>query len=934
MSTTRSIHATLLASAIAVALVSPAIAQDTQAVTPTTPEQSTQATPAAQPAQATTPAANATQMDTVQVLGMRESLQSAQSIKRDSEQIIDSVVAQDIGKLPDITASASLARVTGVQVTRAAGEAADVQVRGLPNLTTTYNGRELFTAENRSVALQDFPAGGVSGLDVYKSSTAELVEGGIAGLINVRSRRPFDFEGREISGSLNTVYLDQADKGDLNGNFLFSNRWDTSVGEMGFLVNAAWNRLRFLDSTRENSLVMGVAQPEQTDQPGFRYPDGVGTFYGQGRRTRPSLNAAFQWKPNEHWEINADFLYQAFRSRDNDSYMFVPLYSADMQMTDVDLVDGNQAPQARGFTATGGLRPEGFQASVDAKTDTYQFGLGAVYQNEGVRWSSDIAFTDSEYSLTQNNIDWAFASTPVRDVSFESTSDGGPSYSFRDFNLFDPANYVFRGFFDRNYVAGGNDFQARTDFEFTPESGFITKYQAGVRYTDRDAERRNGERYGYVESAGLTYLDLPVGLTTTGGGFEGSSGGPPRKWISATRNSIRRNADQLRQITDSLLPADNTDFDTLGDPAYNDLQTFTANEKASTAYAQVRYAFDTAIPIDGSLGIRAVQTETQVNGTSRDETTNTFTPVSSRNKYTDYLPNASIRFRVSDEFQIRAAATKTRTRPNFDQLNPSTIINPQQGACNTDPTSINCFQSANSGNPNLSPLESDNYDLSFEYYFSRSGSASVALFRRDVQGFIANVTTDQPDPIYGTLRLTRPENGGKGSMEGAEIAFTSFLDLDTLPPWARNFGVQANYTYIDAGAEQGPTVAATIPGEPRIPGVSKNSYNLVLMYEQPVFSARLAYNWRSKWVQEYLQINDPALGGPGPFLPLVQDERGTLDLSLNYTPIPSMTIALDVNNILGDPITNSRTYNVEGDTYTRQVKYLETLYSLGVRFRF
>ena len=129
-------------------------------------------------------------------------------------------------------------------------------------------------------------------------------------------------------------------------------------------------------------------------------------------------------------------------------------------------------------------------------------------------------------------------------------------------------------------------------------------------------------------------------------------------------------------------------------------------------------------------------------------------------------------------------------------------------------------------------------------------------------------------------------------------------------------------------------MAESIPGEPRIPGVSKNSYNLVLMYEQPVFSARLAYNWRSKWVQEYLQINDPALGGPGPFLPLVQDERGTLDLSLNYTPIPSMTIAFDGNNILGDPITNSRTYNVEGDTYTRQVKYLETLYSLGVRFRF
>ncbi|HBK46604.1 MAG TPA: TonB-dependent receptor, partial [Xanthomonadaceae bacterium] len=848
--------------------------------------------------------------------------------------IVDSIVAEDLGKLPDITASASLARVTGVQVTRAAGEAADVQVRGLPNLTTTYNGREIFTAENRSVALQDFPAGGVAGLDVYKSGTAEMIEGGIAGLINVRSRRPFDFEGRELSGSANYVYMDQADKGDLNGNFLFSDRWDSGAGEMGFLVNAAWNRLRFLDSTRENSLVMGVAQADQTDQPGFRYPDGVGTFYGQGMRTRPSLNAAFQWRPNENWEINADFLYQGFRSRDHDSYMFVPLYAADTQFSDVTVTPGAQAPQAQGFTATGGLRPEGYQAATNAKTDTYQVGLGAVYRNEGVRWSADLAATDTTYELRQNNIDWAFASTPVRDVAFNTPGDGGPTYGFRDFDLYDPQNYLFRGLFDRNYEASGNDVQARTDFEFTPESGPITRYQAGLRYTDRDAERHNGQRYGYVEDAGLTYLDLPVGLGTTGGGFEGSRHAPPRSWLSPTRDSIRRNADALRQLTDSLLPADNTDFDAPGDPAYSDLETFTANEKASTAYAQVKYAFDTAVPIDGALGMRAVRTETQVTGTSRDVETSTFTPITSRSRYTDYLPNASVRFRLTDTFQIRAAATKTRTRPNFDQLNPSTVINPPEGACNTDPNGSNCFRSATGGNPALSPLESKNYDLSFEYYFSPSGSATLALFRRDVQGFIANVTTDQPDPLYGSLRLTRPENGGEGRLQGVEAAFTSFLDFDALPEWAHAFGVQANYTYVDAGAEQGPTVAASIPGKPRVPGVSKNSYNLVLMYEKPVFSARLAYNWRSKWVQEYSQVYDPALGAPGPFMPLVQDDRGTLDLSLNYTPIPSLTFAFDVSNILGDPITNSRTYNVEGDSYTRQVKYLETLYSLGVRFRF
>jgi hypothetical protein len=579
-----SLLAAAIAGALAVLAASPAYAQAVPE-----PQDTEQLQPAAQ---ASEPAADeeATELDAVVVTGLRSSLQSAQTIKQNSEQIVDSIVAEDIGKLPDITASASLARVPGVQVTRASGEAADVQVRGLPNLTTTYNGRELFTAENRSVALQDFPAGGVAALDVYKSSTAELVEPGIAGLINVRSRRPFDFDGFEISGSANMIYADQADTPDVNGNFLISNRWQTGIGEMGLLVNGAWNEIRFLDSTREESLVMGVAQPGQTDQPGFRFPDAVATYYGSGRRTRPSLNAAFQWKPNDRWEINADMLFQGFRSRDANSFMFVPLFTGDTQFSDVVTEPGASGDQAQSFTATGGLRPDGFESAVDARTNTYQVGLGAVYRNGGVRWSGDIAATDSTFELHEANIDFAFASTPVRDVQFDAPGgDGGPTFSFRDFDLRDPNNFVFRGLFDRNYRAEGSDVQARTDFEFAPESGFITAYQAGLRATDRDASRRAGQRYAFWEPNGLRYTDLPVALAYTGGGFEGDDHAPPRYWIAPNRNSIRWNLDELRAIVG--FPA--------GDPEFADADTFEANERAYTAYGQIKYAFDAgSVPID------------------------------------------------------------------------------------------------------------------------------------------------------------------------------------------------------------------------------------------------------------------------------------------------------------------------------------------------
>src|SRR5215210_5392283 len=241
----------LSTSVIALAVAaSPAAAQTTDPATPPDPTVEAQEAPVDPDAgsaetddavQTATGQDQATaEDDTIVVTGLRRSLQSAQNIKRNSEQIVDAIVAEDIGKLPDVTASAALARVPGVQVNRAAGEAAQVQIRGLPDISTTYNSREIFTAEGRFVQIQDFPAGSVAALEVFKSSTANLIEGGLGGQVNVRSRRPFDFKGLEISGSLNAVKFEQSGQTDWNGNLLLSNRWDVGDGgEFGVLVNVA-----------------------------------------------------------------------------------------------------------------------------------------------------------------------------------------------------------------------------------------------------------------------------------------------------------------------------------------------------------------------------------------------------------------------------------------------------------------------------------------------------------------------------------------------------------------------------------------------------------------------------------------------------------------------------------------------------------------------
>ncbi|MBW8858420.1 MAG: TonB-dependent receptor plug domain-containing protein, partial [Caulobacter sp.] len=192
-------------------------------------------------------------VDEVVVTGLRESLRSAQQIKRNSDAILDAVVAEDIGKLPDNTAAETLARITGIQVERFSDEANKVLIRGLPDVATTYNGREIYTAEGRRVQLQDFPAQAIAGIEVYKSGTADIVEPGLAGLVNVRSRRPFDFKGAFIGGGVRGTYNDQTKKYDPNGNILVSDRWDTSIGEIGVLANATYAQSQYRNGVRYNN---------------------------------------------------------------------------------------------------------------------------------------------------------------------------------------------------------------------------------------------------------------------------------------------------------------------------------------------------------------------------------------------------------------------------------------------------------------------------------------------------------------------------------------------------------------------------------------------------------------------------------------------------------------------------------------------------------
>lgn len=866
----------------------------------------------------------------VVVTGLRRSLESAQEIKRTSDGIVDAVVAQDIGKLPDTFASSALQRIAGVAVTRGGGEAAGVTVRGLPDLTTTYNGRQIFTADGRYVAIQDFPAGTVAALEVYKSAPANLIEGGIAGEVNVRGRKPFDFKGFELSGSANGVDWEQSGKLSWNGNLLVSDRWNTGIGEMGLLLNVSYVGLNFLDSTREQSVVIATTNADNAPgaQAGLRFPDAQGNFLGYGHRWRPSANAAFQWKPTPELEIYVDGLFQGFRSRDYNRFNFIPIFG-DIALSNVTVVPGtNQVASAT--VSSGAVRPDGFAGSTNGKTDTYQAGGGAIWKRDRLQLSADVAYTQSSYDQTLLNVDYAYRASPVRNVQFDVKKDGGPSQQFVNFDITDPANFISRGLYQEVLALDGKDWQARADASYDLDVGFLKRLQVGVRYSDRKAGRDFGNVYVNNEGAGIPLTSLPGAVVrATRPGFRFNDAQPNHNFAALTRNSIRDNIAAFRTFFGQ--PA--------GYPAFNLTENFRANEKGYTGYAQLKYGFDVgSVVVDGLVGIRAVKTKTRVSGFSRIDNGGgviTFPATTAKNDYTDYLPNVTTRVAFTDQLQLRLAYNQTRTRPNFFDLRPNTSLNQPVvlapgDPCLTNPTTADCVErlrrGGSAGNPNLNPLVSDNYDASLEYYFSRTGSLTAAVFRHDAKGFLATVD----DRSVAGLRLAQPVNLGKTRVQGAEVSFVSFLDIDGLPTWAKGFGVQANGTYLDGKGDLQPDFAALLNNEQqRFPGVSKWGYNLIALYERPVFSARLAYNYRSKFVNYYSrEALDPGVHA------VKERGRGQLDFSTSLTPVDNITVAFDIVNLLGNPLQRDRDYNDAGDSFVRQILYLERTYSLGVRFRF
>jgi iron complex outermembrane recepter protein len=888
--------------AVLALVATPAAAQDEPA-----PDEAAQQEAQTGPAETADP----TQGDeSIVVTGLRRSLQSAQNIRRNSDQIVDAIVAEDIGKLPDLNTAQTAARIPGVQVYRQGGEAQNVLVRGLPNFTTTYNGREIFTAETRVVALQDFPSANVAALEVFKTSTADLVGPGLAGLVNVRSRRPFDFSGGQFAGSVWGLYTVQGHEVTPNFNLLATRRWDTDAGEFGILLNVSYTDMVYLDSEISNTDFIAPGPS------GSRFPDIQRLFYRSGQRIRPSANAAAQWRPNQDLEFYFDFLWQGFRNRIDDRLLAATLFGG--TYTNLVFREGTDLLSSGTVTNPGGSLFS-FQGGTYNRTNTFQYAGGIRFNPGRLHFNVDVARTTSTFRGSTESVDRIWPGP--RTVNFDNEE---PSFEITGINFADPAAQIFEGLFEENQRSAGQDWQVRADAQYDFDTAFLQNIQIGARYTNRDAQRLYANRFAFLTPLGIPASTLPLdfevfrGVPRSNGTFN---------WSAPTYDSIRDRIVELRQLIITRCPEILVTDPNNGCQNYTTAPVtpntlFTAEEETLAGYAQASLGND---DLNGIIGVRVEHIETRVAGPQP-----TGIPIIDEgSEDTVILPNASVRARVADRFQVRAAVSKTITRPNFTDLVPSIVLGPPPpGGIGTDSDP----RRGTGGNPFLVPFTSWNYDASVEYYFARAGFASVSVFHRDIDGFIQQSTFRFNDPTLGVVEITGPVNTGRGRITGAEAQFQTFFDFDFVPDWARGFGVQANVTYLDAETEQpnGQGGLAFFPITDQLNGVSKWNYNLVGMYERYGLSARLSFNGRSSYsATRQFRGNDLYLETARP--------ADRLDLSLNYNLLENLTIFGDWTNITRTPFRQDFSSARDGAAraeYIRFLRFDESTLSLGVRFRF
>lgn len=546
---------------------------------------------------------NTEELSDIEVVGVRASLRSAQQIKRDKIEITDSIVAEDIHKLPDFSITDALQRVTGVQITRDRGDGNKVAIRGLTQMETTLNGREIFSvndAENfgRSLNFAGIPAEAVSSINVYKSSSANHIEGGIGGLIDLRTHRPFDFKGKKVVGSAQGIYGDLVNDAGPQFSTLLSNRWKTPEwGEIGALFNFSWQQRNYREDKKDtgNPLARTDIIAGQT----VFVNSGTSEYTNAGERERTGANLVLQWSPIPELELYAEGSYLNFETTEDTHQINVAVTGTTTFAAGTPtLFSGTN--DLKSITWTNASMSE-LSFIRDTRDETKQAAIGGTWYGDALTLKTDLSYT---HSINDLIFFGPFLSATAANFT-QDLSTTIPSTSVTGTNLQDPANYALSGLAFINRPFEGEMYAAQFDGEYLLSSNFFESLSSGFRIVERNATNEPGQVADFSAGTLTPSAAAAQGLVTPYpyDYFPGSG-------VSSINNFLISNLDDARDIEAYRSAFGIT---TPLNLVANPVSLWNIDEQTIAGYFMTTFAAS-KLPVDGNAGLRVVHTHESVSG--------------------------------------------------------------------------------------------------------------------------------------------------------------------------------------------------------------------------------------------------------------------------------------------------------------------------------
>ena len=905
-------------------------------------------------------------LEDIVVTAQRQSIMSAQAVKRDADQIVDSIVATDIGKLPDRSVTVALQRIPGVSITRFkelndpehfSAEGSGVMVRGLTMVRSELNGRDSFTADGgRALSFQDVPPELLQRVDVYKNQSANLIEGGLGGSVNLLTKKPFDYDGMEIAITTEGNYGDFVEEISPSASLLLSNRWRAGDGEIGVLLDFAYSEA----ATRTDGVYSRAFFPRTDLVPGetVYVPRGADWRSYLFDRERQGIYGVVQWR-NERTQMHLQVFNSEYEERWDESSIFVDNWPFDIipaAGTDFSYDANNVFVQGRLDSVTGGI-PMGAAARFqDRESETTDISYNLGWQ------ATDNLFLnfDIQHVIAKTRgLDSTVASGVELDFLDVDLTGSRPQMRTNPDHLGNPENYYMAFTMDNRRDNEADETALRLDARYELERPVLRALSFGVRFTDTTSENHDtGYDWQPIYQQWMRWWALdgvapmpqadPAYLSLNRlENFYRGSGAHPGVFMSPetmlAEGFPQTFLDLHQEAADSgnyLCCYGQRTLRDIDAPEFTNLQ----DEKTQAAYAMAHFEFDELqYPVSGNVGVRFVRTEMSTSGFIVFPDTVTDIggamgfyrdpeAIAVKNSYTNVLPSLNLRVGLTDELVLRFAASRAISRPPFGDLQAYRILGASLPAGMTledGPTLDDFILTADLfDNPALEPVVADQLDLSLEWYFNDAGGMAHAnVFHKDVSDLISRSFTQEE---YGghVYSVAQPTNNGDGEITGIEIGLKKFFD--GLPHPFNGLGLDATYTYIDSDMDldevAGPvdTDFSTYGPLPFI-GISKNAYNLTGIYELGQFSARLAYNWRSKFL---MGVGQNGFNGDTNGLwrlPVYNDDYGQLDASVEYRINDNLNLSLQAINLGNAETTLIAAQNAAGDhesSYVNDTTYI------------